>query len=167
MAEIRLSTAGIHLLYAVETTAGQRPTTGYIDIPEITEIPETSAAPENIDVTPLSATKNRIYIPGLMDTGGTLSIMANFSQQQINNWNKTLVPAYEEAIKDNRRTWFCMYIPGCDDSLYYTAIPTRFAGPGATVNSALQIALPLTPSTEFEWLPAPTDIETSIGGVTV
>ena len=30
--QIRLSTAGIHLKYAVEETAGTRPTTGYTDL---------------------------------------------------------------------------------------------------------------------------------------
>ena len=36
---IDLSTAGVHFYYAVETTAGTRPTTGYIDLPGIKSTP--------------------------------------------------------------------------------------------------------------------------------
>ena len=35
---INLSTAGIHLLYAVETTKGTRPTEGYVDLKGVKSI---------------------------------------------------------------------------------------------------------------------------------
>lgn len=156
---VRQSTAGIRFLYAVETSEGERPTEGYADIIEVTETPETSAAPETIDATPLSATKFRIYVPALMDLGGALSYTANFSQKLLELWNETLVPAYETGIKSGKATWFCTYIPGFDDALYYTGEPTKIGGPGATVGDVLRITLPVTPSNEPEWFPKPTDID--------
>lgn len=156
MAEMRLSTAGITLNYAVEQTAGTRPTTGYQEIPEITEIPETSAAPSTLDATPLSSTKYRIYVPGLIDLGGVLSYTANFSQSLLELWNETLVPLYETSIADGKAMWFCTVIPGFEDALYFTAVPTKIGGPGASVDSVLQITLPITPSNEPDWYPAPT-----------
>lgn len=158
--EIRLSTAGIRFLYAVETEAGKRPTSGYKDIEEVTEIPETSASPETIDATPLSSTRFRIYVSGLIDLGGALSYTANFSQPLLTAWNKTLVPLYESSIAEGKNMWFCTYIPGFDDSLYYTGVPTRIGGPGATVGEVLRITLPITPSNEPDWYEAPTDIDT-------
>ena len=55
---IELSTAGIKVKYAVETTAGTRPTTGYTEIPEIKSIPEFGTDINTLQTTPLSATKN-------------------------------------------------------------------------------------------------------------
>lgn len=156
MAEIRLSTAGITFNYAVETTAGVRPTSGYIEIPEVTDVPETSAAPSTIDATPLSAKRTKIYINGLVDLGGALSYTANLSQPLLTLWNNTIVPAYETAIADGKNMWFCLIIPGFEDAFYYTGVPTRIGGPAAAADSVLQITLPVTPSNEPDWYPAPT-----------
>ena len=51
-----ISTAGILLKYAVETTAGTRPTTGFTQIPNVKSIPEFNAEPSNLEVTDLSDT---------------------------------------------------------------------------------------------------------------
>lgn len=157
MAEIRLSTAGITFNYAVETTAGERPTSGYTEIPEVTEIPEMSPTPETIEATPLSATKYKIYVPGLMDLGGALTFTANMSQKEKDIWNDTIVPAYETAIAEGKAMWFCVIIPGMDDAFYFTGVPTKFGFSGATVNSVLQVNLPVTPSNEPDWYEKPTE----------
>jgi len=156
MAEVRMSTAGITVNYAVEETAGVRPTTGYQEIIEITEIPETSSTPETYDATPLSSKKYHIYVPGLIDLGGALAYTANFSQTLLELWNKTLVPAYEEAAEAGKSMWFCIVIPGFTDALYYTGTPTKIGAPGASVASVLQITLPITPTNEPDWYAAPT-----------
>ena len=157
MAEIRLSTAGITFNYCVETTAGERPTSGYTEIPEVKEIPEMTVSPETIEATPLSATKYKIYVPGLMDLGGALSFLANFSQPELDLWNKTLVPAYEKGIADGKATWFCVLIPGFDDAFYFTGVPTKIGMPTAGVNAVLEVNLPITPSNEPDWYERPTD----------
>lgn len=158
MAEIRLSTAGIKMYYAVESTAGTRPTalSAYTEIPEITEIPEFSSEPETIDVTPLSATKYRIKIPGLIDLGDVMSFTANFSQTELEFWNETLIGAYEAGIAADKATWFCIVIPDFDDAFYFTGQPTSISFPNATVGSGLTVSLPLTPTNEPAWYPAPT-----------
>ena len=50
------STAGIQLGYAVEATAGTRPTTGYTNIPGIKSMPEFNPEPSSLEVTDLSDT---------------------------------------------------------------------------------------------------------------
>lgn len=156
MAEIRLSTAGITLNYAIETIAGTRPTSGYIEVPEVAEIPEMSPVPGTIDVTPLSAQKYKIYIPDLMDMGGALSFNANFSQPELDIWNKTIVPAYETGIATGKAMWFCVIIPGMDDAFYFTGVPTKIGFGGAAVSAALRTNLPITPSNEPDWYEKPT-----------
>ena len=50
------STAGITLKYAVEATAGTRPTTGFTAIPGIKSMPEFNPEPSSLEVTDLSDT---------------------------------------------------------------------------------------------------------------
>ena len=47
------NTQGIKLQYAVETTKGTKPTTDFVTIPGITEIPEISSAPDTLEDTTL------------------------------------------------------------------------------------------------------------------
>lgn len=158
MPEIRHSTAGITFLWAVETTAGTRPTSGYQEVIEVTETPELSPTPGNIEVTPLSQTKIVLYVPDLKDLGGTLSYTANLSQQQITDWNKTIVPAYRTGIKEDKRMWFALVIPDFTDAFYYPGQPFEFGGPSAAIRSALTIGLPINPTDSGDWYPAPTDM---------
>jgi hypothetical protein len=51
---LEISTAGVALKYAVETTAGTRPTTGYTAIPNIKETPDFNPEPSTLEVTDLS-----------------------------------------------------------------------------------------------------------------
>lgn len=53
-----VSTAGMLVKYAAETTAGTRPTTGYTTIPGVKAIPAIFNDPNMLQSTPLSATKN-------------------------------------------------------------------------------------------------------------
>ena len=54
---IDLSTAGVKLYRAVETTPGTRPTTGYTHVPGIKSIPELNPEPDNLETTTLEATE--------------------------------------------------------------------------------------------------------------
>ena len=49
MSAIAMSTAGVTVNYAVEATAGTRPTTGYIKIPSIKSVPEMNPSPETLE----------------------------------------------------------------------------------------------------------------------
>ena len=82
-----ISTAGITVKYAVETTSGTRPTTGYTSIPNIKNIPEFNPQPSALDVTDLSDTTWKRYIAGLKDPGGALGFTANFTSA-FNSWER-------------------------------------------------------------------------------
>ena len=56
---LELSTSGVLLKYAVESTAGTRPTTGYTQVPNIKSIPDFNPEPESLEVTDLSDTEWR------------------------------------------------------------------------------------------------------------
>ena len=158
MAAIRMSTAGITMYYAVESSEGERPTTGFEQIHEVTEIPEMSTAPEAIDATPLEAKVYRVYVPGLIDLGGALSFTANMSQPLLTTWNTEIVGAYNEGIKDGKAMWFCVVIPGFTDCMMFSGQPTKIGMPGAAVGEVFQVTLPITPSNEPDWYTLPAEL---------
>ena len=62
---INLSTAGVQLAYAVEATAGTRPSTGFTRIHGIKSTPSLNPAPETIEATTLDETEYKTYVNGL------------------------------------------------------------------------------------------------------
>lgn len=153
---IRLSTAGVTLNYAVEATAGTRPTTGYTKIPEIKSIPELNPEPESLETTTLEETEYKTYIPGLKDLGGSLSFTANLNETSIAAWD-TAVAAYETASTSGKDMWFCIIIPGMADALYFTGQPSPMGLPGMEVSAVLETTLYITPTGAPVWEAKPTD----------
>ena len=145
---IRLSTAGITVNYAVETSSNTRPTTGYTKIPEIKAIPELNPEPDSLETTTLEETEYKTYIPGLKDLGGSLSFTANLTAELITAWDE-LVEEYNTAATTNKNIWFCVIIPGLDESLYFMA--------AAEVSSVLEVTLYITPTGAPIWEAKPTD----------
>ena len=110
MAGIQLSTAGVTLWYAPETTAGTRPTTGFTQITEIKSIPELNPEPDNLETTTLEETEYRTYIAGLKDLGGALTFTANLTEVSMGEW-EDVVAAYDAAAEENLALWFCIVVP--------------------------------------------------------
>jgi len=146
VAMLEISTAGIKVKYAVETTAGTRPTTGYTEIPDITSIPEYNPQPNNLQVTNLSDTKFHRYIPGLQDPGGAMGFGANDTDALHTAWD-AMVTAAATARASGKQLWIEYAIPG-RDSVYYTAIPTELGFGGAEVDAVLTTTCYLTPNSE-------------------
>ena len=144
---INLSTAGIHLYYAVEKTAGTRPTTksDYTDLVGIKSIPSMNPAPETLETTDLNQTEYKTYIDGLKDLGGALEFTFNLSQDLVTMWGE-LMEAFEAAKATNKTTWFLIDIPGLEEGLYFPGNPTSMGIPEAGVSSVLEITNYITPT---------------------
>ena len=158
MAELRMSTAGIKLLYAVEGSAGVRPTaaSAYTEIKEPVTIPAINETPNTIDATSLNETINHVYVGGLNDSGGAISITANFSQELLTQWNTTIIGAYETGIASGKNMWFCVLIPDFTQAFYMEGKPAPIGLPSAEVDSVLQCSLPIIPTGDMDWYAAPT-----------
>ncbi len=151
---IELSTAGIKVKYAVETTAGTRPTTGYTEIPEIKSIPEFGNDINTLQTTPLSATKNHTYIPGLSDTGGAIGLTVNDCPAFRTAWTDCIEAA--EGLEDGKKMWFEYAIPGMEDSFYYPGTPAALGFGGADVDEVLENTANIIPNGDYEWATAST-----------
>ncbi len=147
---IAMSTAGITLGYAVETTAGTRPTTGYKIIPDLKEIPEMNPEPETLESTTLSETEYKTYIEGLKDLGGALSFLANFTTELEEAWGD-LVTAYETAKASGKSIWFEVKHPQLEKSVFFTGQPAKMGMPGATVGSIYETNVFITPTNAPAW----------------
>ncbi len=158
---INLSTAGIHLLYAVESTAGTRPTTEYIDLKGVKSIPSLNPSPDSLETTDLNQTEYKTYIDGLKDVGGALEFTFNLNNTLITAW-ETLMAAYEAAKAQGKATWFLIYIPNLDKVFYFKGNPSNLGMPEAGVSSVLEITNYITPTDAPEMAAAPSDIENSI-----
>lgn len=145
---LELSTIGISLKYAAETTAGTKPTTGYTDIANITSIGELAGTPDQLDVTNLQDTWRR-YIAGVKDTGGDVSIGANLTAAFRTAW-ETLVTAYATAFAAGKAMWFEVNVPNLG-SFYFSGEPTDLGLPGIEVNQVLQVTAHIIPNTISGW----------------
>lgn len=154
---INLSAAGISVNYAVEATAGTRPTTNYEKLIGIKETPELNPEPSTLDTTTLDETVYKTAIPGLKDLGGALSFLANLSQELYDQWEE-LMTEYEAADADGKAVWFAIIIPGIDDACFFTGVPSSLGMPAAQVDTVLEANLYITPTNAPTWETKPTVI---------
>ena len=140
-----LSTAGVHLYYAVETVSGTRPTTGYIDLPGVKSTPSLNPAPEALDSTTLNETEWVTYVKGLKDLGGSLEFGFNLTQVFLDAWEE-LMEAAEAGKATNLSTWFLIDIPGLTNGFYFRGDPADAGLPAIEVNSVLETTMYITPT---------------------
>ena len=144
---INLSTAGIHLKYAVEETAGTRPTaaTNYIDLVGVKSTPSLNPAPDTLETTTLNETEWKTYIDGLKDLGGALEFTFNLTEELVGIW-ETLMTSYATAKAAGKAVWFLIDIPGLTQGLYFPGNPSDMGIPETEVNSVLEITNYITPT---------------------
>lgn len=142
---INLSTAGIHLKYAVEQEKGTRPTTGYIDLKGVKSTPNLNPSPDTLETTDLNETEYKTYIDGLKDLGGALEFNFNLTQELVETW-ETLMTAYEAAKASGKAVWFLIDIPGLTQGMYFPGNPSDMGIPETEVNSVLEITNYITPT---------------------
>lgn len=142
---INLSTAGIHLKYAVEETAGTRPTSNYIDLLGVKSTPSLNPAPETLETTDLNQKEYKTYVDGLKDLGGALEFTFNLTQALIDTWDE-LMTAYEAAKTTGKSVWFLIDIPGLTEGWYFRGNPSALGLPETAVNSVLETVTYITPT---------------------
>lgn len=153
----RLSTAGMSLMYAVETTAGTRPTSGYTAIPEIKSMPSFNPAPNTIDSTTLAETEYMTYVKGLKDLGGALEYGANLTEDLIDFW-EDLLEAYETASAAGKAMWFAVVHPKLSKATYYVGEPAPIGFNEAEVGNMAETTLYITPNSAPIMAAKPTDV---------
>lgn len=154
---IDLSTIGVQLHYAVETTLGERPTTGYTRIYGAKSTPSLNPAPDAIETTTLDELEYKTYVDGLKDLGGALEFTFNLTESLIEQWDD-LMTAYQTARASNLRTWFAIVVPDLTDAFYFPGNPSAMGLPETSVNTVLEITNYITPVGAPVKAAKPTDV---------
>ena len=153
-----VSTAGMNVLWAVEQVAGTRPSTAHTKIPGCKAVPGIFNDPNMLDSTPLAATKNKTYIEGLNDSGGSIAITVNDFSEFRTAWNAA-VTAYGN-LSGGKKMWFEIAYPDGSnlDSFYFPGEPLALGFGGADVDSVLENNANIAPQGDYEFAAASTNI---------
>lgn len=150
---LEFNTIGVKLGYAVESTAGSRPTTSYVNIPDIKGIPSIDLTPSKLEVTNL-VDKYRRYITGVLDAGDDINVTANLTASLKTAW-AALVTAAGSAWTSGKSTWFEISIPNFD-SFYFAGIPTDMGVNELGVDAVAEASLHIIPNQIAGWATAST-----------
>ena len=150
---LEMSTIGVSLKYATESTAGTRPTSGYVAIPDIKEIGGNDATPSQLDVTNLADTHKR-SIPGVIDSGSDVAITANMTASLKTAWT-SLVSAANTAWASGKSTWFEVAVPNFD-SYYFAGLPSDMGYNQLGVDAVIEATLHIIPNQIGGWASAST-----------
>lgn len=144
-------TAGVKLYYQVETVAGTRPASTWTQIPGVTELPEIGASPDTLETTTLDNLQYKTYIPGLLDTGGVLSITFN-DTDSFRTIYTTMMGAQTTAAASGLSLWFKIFVPSpINRNLAFQGKLSPLGFAGAAVNGVLQAKLNIVPTNEPTW----------------
>ena len=151
------STLGVTISYAVEATAGTRPTaaSAYTKIPGAKNIPGIGEEASAIDVTPLEELNFRQYVAGLKDTSGNLAIVCNNTDAFQTAWS-TLVSAYATGQASSKDTWFCIQHPRLANAFYFTGEPVALGFTSTGVNEAMNATANIIAGKVEGWATKPT-----------
>lgn len=150
---LEFSTIGVKIGYAVEASAGSRPTSGITNIPDIKTIPGIELTPSKLDVTNL-VDKFRRFVNGVMDAGDDVALTANLTASLKSVW-ASLVSAAASAWASGLSTWFEISIPGFD-SFWFAGIPTEMGFNEMGVDAVAEASLHIIPNQIAGWATAST-----------
>ena len=137
-----ISTLGSLTGYAVETTAGVKPTT-FKMLHRINASDEIAIETETIDASALEDMIERT-IAGRGSTGGTFGVTVNVTDETITEW-ETLIQEYETAKTAGKAMWYEEYFPSLEKA-FFTKIepPTVIPKPAREQNGLLTVTMSLT-----------------------
>lgn len=120
--EAGLSTLGVKFGYAVETTAGTKPSS-FTWIERCNSISGIELPVETIDASALEDYVTR-YIAGRQDSGGEWTVTFNYTAE-VGTQLKSMISAYNTGKASSLKTWFEVYIPNATDAFYVVAQPPQ------------------------------------------
>ena len=150
---LEFNTIGVKLKYAVEASAGTRPTSGYTTIPDIKSTPAIDINPNKLQVTNLVDPYHR-YIDGVKDVGDSFDFTANLTADLKAKWN-SCVSAANTAWASGKAAWFEISIPNFD-SFYCAGKPSELGLNEMGVDAVIESTLHIVPNQIAGWATAST-----------
>ena len=113
-----ISTVGVKVGYAVETTAGTKPAK-FKQLHRINATDDIGIDTETIDASALEDEVDK-EIAGRGSTGGTFNVTVNLTNETIKEW-ETLISEYKAGKTAGKAVWYEEYYPALDKA-YFTKI---------------------------------------------
>jgi len=148
---LEFNTIGVKLKYAIEASAGTRPTSGYAQIPDIKNTPAIDINPNKVEVTNLEDQYRR-YIDSVKDVGDSFDFTANLTADLKTKWASCVTSA-ASAWASGKATWFEISIPNFD-SFYFAGIPTELGVNEMGVDAVIESTLHIVPNQIAGWATA-------------
>ena len=148
---LEFNTIGVKLKWASETTKGSRPTSGYVQIPDIKSTPAIDINPSKIEVSNLEDEYRR-YIDSIKDVGDSFDFTANLTANLKAKWG-SCVTAANAAWVSEKATWFEISIPNFD-SFYFAGIPGELGINEMSVDAVIESTLHIVPNQIGGWATA-------------
>lgn len=137
-----LTSIGLVVAVAVETTAGTRPVTNYYKVPGVTDLPDLDFDPDTIETTSYDNLDYKSYLPGLKDTGGIVSLEANYTEYGVGMWDG--MTSTIEADTTGIKAWILIAIKGTTTRWFIPAKLVECGVPTAPVNDKVSISYKFT-----------------------
>jgi hypothetical protein len=145
---LEFNTIGVKLLYAVEASAGTRPTSGYTQIPDIKNTPAIDITPNKIQVTNLEDEYHR-FVDGVKSVGESFDFTANTTNDLKSKW-EALCSAAGTAWESGKATWFEIQIPNFS-SFYFAGKPVELGVNEMGVDAVIESTLHVIPNEIAGW----------------
>lgn len=140
---LEFNTIGVKLKYCVETVKGSRPSTGFVEIPDIKSTPSFDFNPSKLQCTNLSDPTHR-YLDGVQDVGDSYDYLANLTSDLKTKW-ESMVSAANTAWASGKSTWFETVIPNFG-SFYFAGRPNQLGVNEMGVDAVIETTLHIVPN---------------------
>jgi len=138
---------GVKILYAPETVAGQKPSTGFaqkatgatLNIADfVTAVSGLSADIDKGDVTPISEPQygRRRFIPLLYGNDGSIKFTCNINKISRDDWNAIVTE--HGALTGGLSMWWEIILPGDDMGYFFRGEPCPMQMPDFTAGEVVQ-----------------------------
>ena len=143
-----ISSAGVQIFYAPESTVDTCPSTGFkqkatgatLNIADyVTGISGLGADYDMYDVTPLSETMRHRFIKGLQNNDGSVEFNCNINPTSRADWGK-IVTEFGN-LTGGKALWFEVILPSDSDGFFFRGEPLPMRFPDVEAGQAVQGAV--------------------------
>lgn len=143
-----ISSAGVKILYAPESTVDTCPSSGFkeknasgtLNIADfVTGISGLGADFDMYDVTPLSETSRHRFVKGLQNNDGSIEFNCNINPTSRTDWG--LIVSEFAALTGGKSLWWEVILPGDTDGFFFRGEPLPMRFPDVEAGSAVQGAV--------------------------
>lgn len=155
---LEITTVGATVSYAVEATAGTRPVSGFVKIPDVNTAPEIALEVEQLDASNIEDTITR-YCAGRQDPGTSKQFIINHTNTGLDAWLNASTGILKKASDGKaagKLTWIQYSYPNATKSFFFAIDPLPLGNGGIEQNQVDTIPISFVVTKVEGWATAAT-----------